>query len=280
MLVEAQRMSAVAAELRGLAKQVHAAVQARIAGTQATLSEAVRAEVEIARMDGEVQAFDREVLGSWAMTEAAMGHAPGNPNVPECVLETSTELPADVATLVATAIERRPELAQMRAGVEAERANTDVMHSMYFPMAFVRVGFARTMTDGPGAMVMGGLSVPLWREKLGAGVAEAEAMTRMAQADVEAMRTMLEGEVGAARENVLAAQARFRAARDHILPLSRQAVRLSIVAYSSGQLPLVSVLDAARAQGEAQMDTVRAEIELDAAWITLGRATGKIGAGP
>lgn len=280
MLVEAQRMRDVAVELRGLARQVHAAVQARIAGSQASLSEAVRAEVEVARMDGEVQGFEREVLGRWAMTEAAMGHVAGNLAVPDCVLDTPTELPPEVASLVVIAIDHRPELGQMRSSVLAAHENLEVMKAMYLPMAFVRLGFARSMQDGPGAMVMGGVSLPIWREKLGAGTAEASAMSRMAEADLGAMRTMLEGEVGAARQSVMAAQARFVAARDRILPLSRQAVRLSIVAYTLGQLPLVSVLDAARAQGEAQMATVRAEIELDAAWISLGRATGQLGAGP
>ena len=43
------------------------------------------------------------------------------------------------------------------------------MRSMYAPMAMVRTGPAYTMTDGPGWMVMVGVSVPIWRSKLSAG---------------------------------------------------------------------------------------------------------------
>ena len=84
-------------------------------------------------------------------------------------------------------------------------------------------------------------------------------MGSMAEGEVGAMETMVGGEVGAGRQRVLAARARFLATRDRIVPLSRQAVELALNAYITGQQPLVSVLDAVRTQGEVQMDSVRAE---------------------
>jgi cobalt-zinc-cadmium efflux system outer membrane protein len=280
MLVEAQRMQTVVLDLKKLATQVHSAVQSRVAAAQGSLSESVRAEVEVARLQGELDALEREVAGAWAMTEASMGHSSVSATVPLAVLQTPTEAPPEVSALIATALDKRPELAQMRALVEAARANIDAMGSMYYPMAFVRVGAANTMSDGPGAMVMVGITLPIWREKLGAGVAEATAMGSMAEADVGAMQTMVGGEVGAGRERVLAARARFLATRDRIVPLSRQAVELVLNAYITGQQPLVSVLDAVRTQGEVQMDSVRAEVQLALAWIDLSRATGRMGVGP
>lgn len=280
MLAEAQRMTRVVADLKVLALQVLSAVRARIATAQGGLSEAVRAEVEVARLQGELEALEREVFGAWTMTEAAMGHASVSAPVPLADLQTPAEAPAEISALLAAATARRPELAQLRALREAARANVQVMQSMYAPMAFVRVGAANTMSGGAGAMLMVGVTVPLWREKLAAGVDEAGAMGAMAEAELAAMQTMVSGDVGARREKVLAARARFQAARDRIVPLSRQAVELALDAYLTGQQPLVSVLDAVRAQGEVQMDLARAEVQLAAAWIELGRATGKIGAEP
>ena len=169
MLVEAQRMQTVAAELKKIAGQVHSAVQARISTGQGGLAESVRAEVEVARLQGELEALEREVAGAWAMTEAAMGHPSVSATVPLAVLVTPTEPPPDVAALMSSAIDQRPELAQMRGMRDAAHANVEVMESMYFPMAFVRVGAAKTMSDGPGLMAMVGLSLPIWRGKLGAG---------------------------------------------------------------------------------------------------------------
>lgn len=280
MLVESQRMQAVIVEIKQLATQVHAAVQARVGAAQGSLSESVRAEVEVARMQGELDAFEREVAGAWAMTEASMGHTAVSAQIPVAELRTPTDAPPDLAALVAAATDRRPELAQMHASIEAARANVKVMESMYHPMAFVRVGAASTMLDGPGVMVMVGLTLPIWREKLGAGVDEATAMSTMAQADLSAMQTMVGGEVATGRERVLSALARFLATRDRVVPLSRQAAELTLNGYISGQQPLVSVLDAVRAQREAQMQSVRAEVLLAAAWVELSRSTGQIGVGP
>jgi outer membrane protein TolC len=280
MLVEAQRMRQVVVDLKKLALQIRSAVQARLAAAQGTLGDSVRAEVEVARMQGEFEALEREVAGAWAMTEASMGHPVPSAAIPTAELSTWTEAPPEVPALVATAIDQRPELAQMRASLEVARSNVAVMDSMYYPMAFVRVGAASTMADGPGAMLMVGVSLPLWREKLGAGVAEAGSMGKMAEADLGAMQTMVNGEVGSAREMVSAARARFLAARDRIVPLSRQAGELAVNAYVVGQQPLVSALDALRAQGEAAMESVRAEVQLAAAWVALGRATGKVGMRP
>ena len=76
---------------------------------------------------------------------------------------------------------------------------------MYAPMAMVRTGPSYTMADGTGWMVMVGVSIPLWRDKLRAGVNEARAMVDMASADLEAMQRMIRGEATLARERVMAA---------------------------------------------------------------------------
>ena len=65
------------------------------------------------------------------------------------------------------------------------------------------------MTDGSGVMLMVGVSLPIWRSRLRAGVAEAEAMRDMASAELEAMRRMVEGQAAVAFNQVDAAQSRL-----------------------------------------------------------------------
>jgi len=106
------------------------------------------------------------------------------------------------------------------------------MQAMYAPMAMIRTGPAYTMAEGKGWMVMVGISIPLWRGKLRAGVAEADAMVDMATADLEAMRRMAEGQARGARERVAAARARFVALRDDIVPRAEQAIAPTLASYS------------------------------------------------
>lgn len=149
------------------------------------------------------------------------------------------------------------------------------MRSMYAPMAMVRTGPAYTMEAGSGWMVMIGLSIPLWRGKLRAGVAEATAMVDMANADLDAMQRMVEGQVRGAREAVVAARVRYLALRDDIVPKAEQAIAPTLAAYSSGQVPLVSVVEAAQALWSSERELVMARAELGLAWARLRRASGE-----
>ena len=79
-----------------------------------------------------------------------------------------------------------------RAEMARAEADVEVMRDMFRPMATIRTGPSYTMTDGRGWMAMVGLSLPIWRSKLRAGVAEAQAMRSMAEADLRAMTRMID----------------------------------------------------------------------------------------
>ncbi len=162
----------------------------------------------------------------------------------------------------------------MRAEQQRARADVDVMRSMYFPMGFVRTGPAYTMADGAGWMLMLGVSLPVWRGRLRAGVAEAQAMVQMADADVQSMSVMITGEAAAAREAVAAAQARLGAIQREVLPLSQKGAQSQLAGYAAGQVPLASSLLAFRTLLEARMDEVMAQVNLGLAWARLRRAVG------
>jgi outer membrane protein TolC len=175
---------------------------------------------------------------------------------------------------IASAASRRPELRAGRAEIESAEAEVRVMRSMYAPMAMIRTGPAYTMEAGSGWMVMIGLSIPLWRDKLRAGVDEARAMVEMANADLEAMRRMIDGQARGAREAVVAARVRYLALRDDVVPRAQQAIAPTLAAYSAGQVPLVSVVEASRVLWSSELELVMARAELGLAWARLRRATG------
>lgn len=185
-----------------------------------------------------------------------------------------------VDALVATALRSRPELASIEATRSRYRFETDAMRAMYAPMAFVRAGPSMTMTEGAGAMVMVGISVPVWRGRLAAGVAEARGMGSMADAELRAARTMIEGDVRAARGALEAARVRSRALRDEVEPLARQTFRASIAAYAPGQTSLVAVIEAASALRMIQEERVMAEVNVGLARVRLHRAVGRFGETP
>jgi len=273
MLAQMRAAEEIVKQQHELAKQLEAAALARYSANTGTQGDVLRAQTETARLAAEVRAVAAEVDAAEIMLNTSLARDP-EATIPALdVSVPDVEPPA--GDTVARASLQRPELRVGRAEIEQAEAEVRVMRSMYAPMAMVRTGPAYTMSEGKGWMLMIGISIPLWRGKLRAGVAEADAMVDMATADLEAMRRMAEGQARSARESVVAARARFVALRDDILPRAEQAIAPTLASYSSGQVPLVSVIEAAQALWMTQRDLVVARAELGIAWARLRRATGQ-----
>jgi outer membrane protein, heavy metal efflux system len=273
MLQERRQMASVASEQLALAQQLTAAAAARYAVGQTPQADVLRAEVEVARADAQLRVVAAEIRGAEAMLNAAVGRDVALP-VP-ALADAATEMaPPTSADAVAVALDRRPELRGGGAEIERANAEADVMRSMYRPMGMLRLGHASTMSEGDGVMVMVGVSLPVWRSALRAGVREAEAMQRMARADLAAMQRMIEGEVVAARERVESMRVQFLALRDDVVPRAHSAVQSALTAYRSGQSDMVAVIESMRALWSIQGELVMAEAELGLAWARLARATG------
>ncbi len=273
MLHERRGMARVLAEQRLLAKQVLTSATARYSTGAGTQADALRAEIDLARLDAALGASTGEVRAAEAMLAVSLGRTPGTP-IPALEVAPSTEPPEEVATLVRRSVDERPELRAGRAEISRAEAETQAMGSMALPMGMVRTGPAYTMTEHAGWMLMVGISIPLWRGKVRAGVAEAEAMTDMARADLVAMQRMVEGDAARAREQVIAARERYLALRDEVVPKAQRALEPTLAAYVSGQVPLVSVVEVAQAVWMAKGELVMAEAELGLAWARLERALG------
>ena len=70
-------------------------------------------------------------------------------------------------------------------------------------------------------MAMFGISLPIWRDKLHAGVAEAQAMRAMSEADLRAMTRMIEGDAAVAVSQLQASRDRQAALTTDVLPRAR-----------------------------------------------------------
>lgn len=275
MLAELRERATLIDDQRALADQMAAAATARFSTSAGMQADVLRAQLEVDRLAGEQRAIAAEVRAAEAMLDTRLARSPDAP-IPELDITVSDAEPPAATAIAGTALANRPELRAGRAEVARSEAEVSVMESMYSPMAMVRTGPSYTMADGAGWMVMVGVSIPLWRGKLRAGVNEARAMADMASADLGAMRRMIGGESAAARERVAAARERYLALRDSIVPRARQAIAPNLTAYAANQTPLVSAIEAAQALWEAQRELAMARAELGLAWARLRRTTGEM----
>lgn len=272
MLQERRRTATLVDEQIGFARDVVTAANARYAGGTSPQADVLRAEVEVARLEAVARALGGEIRSAESMLNANLALDAELP-VPELAPLTFAR-PIPDWPAIKMALTARPELAAGRAEVARAEAEVLVMRDMYRPMATIRTGPAYTMAEGRGWMAMVGVSLPIWRGKLRAGVGEAEAMRAMSQADLQAMARMIEGDAAAAVNELQAARDRQTALNRDVLPRARMLIEPAVAGYSSGQLPLVSVIEAVQALWLVQSDLIAADTALGLAWARLGRAIG------
>ena len=277
MLQERRRTSELVQTQLASARDVVTAANARYGAAVAPQSDVLIAEVEVARLTAETASLTQEIRAAEAMLNAALALDSATPIPPLASAPSGAVIPSgDVSAQVAA----RPELEAARAAVRGAEAEIDVMKAMFRPMATVRAGPAYTMAEGKGLMLMVGVSIPLRRAALRAGVAEAESMRAMAASEVDAMTRMFEGDAAAARHGLDAARSRYTAVRDDVLPRARAAVGPSLSGYAAGQLPLTSVIAAVQSLWQVEGDLINAELRLGLAGLRAQRALGSFeGAG-
>ena len=272
MVQERRRTERLVSEQLAFARDVVSAANARYASATAPQSDVLRAEVEVARFEALARALVSEVRGAEAMLNTSLALDADGP-VPALATLAFAQPPPSWSAIKA-ALTSRPELVAGRAEIVRAEADLQVMRAMFRPMATIRTGPSYTMTDGKGWMAMVGLSLPIWREKLRAGVAEAQAMRAMSEADVRAMTRMIEGDAAVAINQLQATRDRQAALTTDVLQRARLAIEQAVAGYTSGRLPLVSVVEAVQALWLVQADLIAADTELGLAWARLGRAIG------
>ncbi|HEX2734590.1 MAG TPA: TolC family protein, partial [Polyangiaceae bacterium] len=249
--------------------------QARYASGTGTASDLLRAETDVARLQGELQAAGHEEKAKQAMLNASLGLDAELP-VPMLLPVSAQQSTQSWLEVSSRAARDRPELAAARAQVARSEADVSVMKSMYAPMAMLRTGPAYTMAEGPGWMLMFGVSIPIWRSGLDAGVREANAMVAMGNAELGAMRRMVEGEVADAFHSLESARARLVTLREEVVPRATRAIEATLADYAAGTAPLINVLDAEQALWMVQLELVDAEFNFASRQVLLDRATARM----
>ena len=274
MLHERRRMAPVLEQQRQLYRDLATAAAARYAAGNGVQADALRAETELARAEAAQRSLVAMTRAAEAMLNTSMGRDASMPlgELDAASLERSSP---PFGELLQRAMRTRPELRAGEAEVARSAAETGVMRSMSLPMLTVRAGRASTMAEGDGAMLMLGISVPLWREASRARIAEARAMERMAASDLQAMQRMIEGELAAALAEVESTQEIQKSLATDIIPRAQMALDAALAAYGSGQTTLLSVLESSRMLWEARSELVMADTAANLAWARLHRASGQ-----
>ena len=237
-----------------LLRQVVAVTRQLVAVNRAPQADASKLDLEVASAENQLLTRRAERSAALAMLNALLSRpvdAPLRPTSPV----TPSPLPSD-AELLALAAERNPELAALAAEAKGRASAVELARLEYVPDLEISFELQGSMER----MLMGAITLPLQVPRIRAGIDEAKAMRRSAQAALRARKDQLGARV--ALELFLARDSERQLAlfRDSLLPRARDVVTATEMGYATGSRSFLEFLDAQRSLLELE----RMQVELEA----------------
>jgi cobalt-zinc-cadmium efflux system outer membrane protein len=255
-LVLSEESTGVLREQEDVWKEAESVARARYAVGQGAQQDVLRAQVEITRFEQLRAEREAEVEARLAELSRLVGREVQPDTVRGVHLALRPE-PRDLAALQAQAEATLPELRAGAAGVEREELAIELAQRDFKPDFTVQAGYMNRGGLDPMWQAGVGVTLPLYRGRRHAAVAEAEAGRVAAAQQVEAVRAQIRFRT---RERVAQLRAAERMAvvyADGLLPQARMSYEASIASYQAGKVPFLSVLEALQTLHRDRVDHLR-----------------------
>jgi outer membrane protein TolC len=255
-LVLSEESLVVLREQEEIAKEAEGVARARYAVGQGAQQDVLRAQLEITGFEQLRTGHEAEVEARQAELSRLVGREVGRKAVRGARLALRPE-PRDLAALQAEAEASLPELRAGAAGIERGQLAIDLAQRDFKPDFVVQAGYMNRGGLEPMWVAGVGVTLPLYRGRRHAAVADAEAGRRAAALQVEAVRAQIRFRT---RERVAQLRAAERMAMlyaDGLLPQARLSYEASIASYQAGKVPFLAVLEALSTLHRDRIDHLR-----------------------
>lgn len=230
-------------EQEGLWKQIEGVARARYTVGQGAQQDVLRVQVEVTRI---------EQLRATQQAELETARAELN-RLLDREAEADLDVPSPLALgppqgrledVLARLEPVSPELSAARISVERSGRLTDLARKEAQPDFSLRGGYMNRGGLDPMWQAGVGISVPLYRKRISAGVAEAEARTRASERRVESVRLQLRFRTQERLAQIQAAERIAEVYDQGVIPQDRMSVEAAVASYQAGKVPFVAVLEA------------------------------------
>jgi outer membrane protein TolC len=245
------RANAVNQENLDLLKSARKSAEARvIAGKPAAQQEVLQIDVEIGRQRERGLNLERMKKVAVARINTLMHLPPAAPlPPPPAKLAPTGELPA-AEVLLAAAVANRPDLRAISDRLSADQALLALAHREYYPDFEAGVAYDTIMGNGPmrdlAPQLALRMNIPIRTSRRSAAVAEAEARVMQRRAEMDRLVDQARFQVQEAYEQVLETAQVVALYEKTILAKAKNNVDAAGPAYVTGQIPLLSYLEAQR----------------------------------
>ena len=213
-----------------------------------TLQDVLRAQIEEERLRTDLANLEDSRSALAAQFKAALGMGGRDPAPPMPRRFESTTLDLAPDQLLETALSRSQRLRAMEAEVRAAEASIILARKGRLPD--FSLGFMADARTSPTLYRLPGfpgtVTLPIWRDKIAAQIAEAQANKQSVQARLSAEQIGLAVDVAEKAFLYREATLRLRLLNERLLPKARQSLAVARSAYLAGQTDFFNLTDSER----------------------------------
>ena len=225
---------------------------------QATLQDVLRAQIEEEKLRKETASLVDSRGMLLARFKSALGLASGQPDPPVPPRPVFAELPQNDESLLRTALNQNAQLKELEAEVGVAEASIRVAAKERTPD--FSTGLEVDAKAAPAVWnPQFSMTLPIWRDKLAAELASAQAGRQAAQARLSAAQIDLVASFAEQAWLIRDANRELDLLQLQLLPMASQALQLAQSAYQSGRTDFLNVIESERALLDFQLDEIAAE---------------------
>lgn len=261
-------------ENKALLEQLANTAATRFSLGKASQQDALKAQVEIARIDNELIMLEQKRQVAIARLNILLNRHPQQelerPDIKEIVQRLS---PIDEYFELAK--EKRPELSAFRSEIRVAKSMYSLAKQDYLPDFMVEAQQREENSELGGWDLMVKARVPLWfMQKQNFQVKQMREELKMAEAEYKDMENMTLLEVKEAHSMMEALIKLAELYKTSFLPQAEQTFKASLTGYETGQVDFLNLLDSQRMVLEFKLDYYDVLVNLEIAKADLERAVG------
>jgi outer membrane protein TolC len=225
-----------------------------------TLQDVLRAQIEEDRLSTEIANLEDSRHPLLAQFKAALGltSEQAAPPVPQQFESTSLDLTSD--QLFAIALARNPRLKAMEAEVRRAEASLRLAYKARVPD--FTIGLEADAKASPVIYTpQAAVTLPIWRDKIAAEIAAAQAGKRAAEARLTAEQIALAVEFAEKSFMFREVSRNLSLLQDRLIPKARQSLEVARSGYLSGQIDFFNLINAQQTLLGFQLNEVEARTQ-------------------
>ena len=222
---------------------------------KATLQDVYRAQIERDQLRTVITNLADSRRPLCAQFKAALGLQRGQPDPPTPAKFESTPLDLNADDLLATAFARNPRLKAMEAEVRLTEAS--IAQAGKSRMPDFSAGLQAEVYQPPFYWPEASMTLPVWRDKLAAQLAAAEAGKRAATARLTTEQIGLTVDFAVRTYDYREITRNLALLENQLIPKARQSLEIARAGYLSGRVDFFNLIDAERAWLNFQLEDIQ-----------------------